>query len=50
MTYELAFDPRALKEWSKLGDTVKNQYKKKLADVLVSPRVTVWSIRFRTTL
>ncbi|WP_165465322.1 type II toxin-antitoxin system RelE family toxin [Enterobacter cloacae] len=39
MTYELAFDPRALKEWSKLGDTVKNQFKKKLADVLVSPRV-----------
>jgi mRNA interferase RelE/StbE len=31
MTYELEFDPRALKEWSKLGDTVKNQFKKKLA-------------------
>ncbi|KAA7023748.1 type II toxin-antitoxin system mRNA interferase toxin, RelE/StbE family, partial [Salmonella enterica subsp. enterica serovar Lubbock] len=23
MTYELEFDPRALKEWHKLGDTVK---------------------------
>ncbi|EBF6987984.1 type II toxin-antitoxin system mRNA interferase toxin, RelE/StbE family, partial [Salmonella enterica] len=22
MTYELEFDPRALKEWHKLGDTV----------------------------
>ncbi|BBW20143.1 type II toxin-antitoxin system RelE/ParE family toxin [Enterobacter kobei] len=39
MIYELVFDPRALKEWSKLGDTVKNQFKKKLADVLVNPRV-----------
>ncbi|EEL1352644.1 type II toxin-antitoxin system mRNA interferase toxin, RelE/StbE family, partial [Salmonella enterica] len=25
MTYELEFDPRALKEWHKLGDTVKAQ-------------------------
>ncbi len=39
MTYELAFDPRALKEWHKLGDTVKAQFKKKLADVLLHPRV-----------
>ena len=39
MTYELAFDPRALKEWSKLGETVKDQFKKKLAEVLVNPRV-----------
>lgn len=23
MTYELEFDPRALKEWSKLGETIK---------------------------
>lgn len=39
MTYELEFDPRALKEWSKLGETVKNQFKKKLAGVLANPRV-----------
>ena len=39
MTYELAFDPRALKEWHKLGDTVKIQFKKKLAEVLSSPRI-----------
>ncbi|HFV9237489.1 type II toxin-antitoxin system RelE/ParE family toxin [Enterobacter mori] len=39
MTYELAFDPRALKEWHKLGDTVKVQFKKKLADVLAKPRI-----------
>ena len=39
MTYELVFDPRAFKEWTRLGDTVKNQFKKKLANVLVNPRV-----------
>lgn len=27
MTYELEFDPRALKEWQKLGETVKSQFK-----------------------
>lgn len=37
MSYELAFDPRALKEWSKLGNTVKTQFKKKLVEVLSSP-------------
>ncbi|WP_261644303.1 type II toxin-antitoxin system RelE family toxin [Erwinia mallotivora] len=39
MSYELAFDPRALKEWKKLGATVREQFKKKLAEVLINPRV-----------
>lgn len=39
MTYELEFDPRALKEWKKLGDTVRAQFKKKLAEVLAAPRI-----------
>ncbi|TCJ98423.1 mRNA interferase RelE/StbE [Volucribacter psittacicida] len=39
MTYELYFDPRALKEWQKLGKTVKEQFKKKLAKVLQNPRI-----------
>ncbi|EBS8365956.1 type II toxin-antitoxin system RelE/ParE family toxin [Salmonella enterica subsp. diarizonae serovar 50:z:-] len=39
MTYELEFDPRALKEWQKLGKTVKKQFRKKLVDVLSNPRV-----------
>ncbi|EIV7688638.1 type II toxin-antitoxin system RelE/ParE family toxin [Salmonella enterica] len=39
MTYELEFDPRALKEWQKLGETVKKQFRKKLIDVLSNPRV-----------
>ncbi|MBF8795694.1 type II toxin-antitoxin system RelE/ParE family toxin [Pseudomonas monteilii] len=39
MTYNLEFDARALKEWQKLGDTVRQQFKKKLASVLLNPRV-----------
>ena len=39
MTYSLEFDSRALKEWQKLGDTVRQQLKKKLAEVLLSPRI-----------
>lgn len=39
MTYSLEFDARALKEWQKLGDTVRQQFKKKLAEILLSPRV-----------
>ncbi|KPC30563.1 Stability cassette protein [Pseudomonas syringae pv. cilantro] len=38
MTYSLEFDARALKEWRKLGDTVRQQLKKKLATVLIAPR------------
>lgn len=39
MTYSLEFDARALKEWHKLGDTVRQQLKKKLASILINPRV-----------
>jgi len=39
MTYSLDFDARALKEWKKLGDTVRQQFKKKLAEVLLNPRI-----------
>lgn len=39
MTYSLEFDARALKEWQKLGDTVRQQFKKKLAKVLDNPCV-----------
>lgn len=28
MTYDLEFDPRALKEWKKLDNTVREQFKK----------------------
>lgn len=39
MTYSLEFDARALKEWRKLGGTVRQQFKKKLAAVLINPRI-----------
>lgn len=39
MTYSLEFDARALKEWRKLGDTVREQLKKKLTTVLLNPRI-----------
>lgn len=45
MTYKLEFDPRALKEWHKLGDTVRQQFKKKLAEVLVHPRIDANRLR-----
>jgi len=39
MTYSIEFDARALKEWQKLGDTIRQQLKKKLVSVLLNPRV-----------
>ncbi|WP_241609297.1 type II toxin-antitoxin system RelE family toxin [Rosenbergiella australiborealis] len=45
MSYELVFDPRALKEWKKLGATIREQFKKKLAEVLEHPRVEAAKLR-----
>jgi len=39
MTYKLRFLPAALKEWEKLSPPVKQQFKKKLAERLETPRV-----------
>ena len=39
MTYKLAFKKSALKEWDKLGHTVKEQFKKKLKERLENPHV-----------
>lgn len=39
MSYELAFDPRALKEWQKLDRTVRDQFKKKLVEILENPEI-----------
>lgn len=39
MSYELAFKPSALKEWKKLGETIRAQFKKKLAERLGNPHV-----------
>ncbi|MCF5084158.1 type II toxin-antitoxin system mRNA interferase toxin, RelE/StbE family [Pseudomonas gessardii] len=45
MTYSLEFDQRALKEWQKLGDTIRQQFKKKLAEILESPRIEANRLR-----
>ncbi|MFM2481532.1 type II toxin-antitoxin system RelE family toxin [Celerinatantimonas sp. YJH-8] len=39
MTYKLEFKKSALKEWKKLGATVQQQFKKKLSERLIQPRV-----------
>jgi mRNA interferase RelE/StbE len=39
MSYELEFVEKSFKEWSKLGSTIKAQFKKKLIERLETPRV-----------
>ncbi|WP_369987061.1 type II toxin-antitoxin system RelE/ParE family toxin [Pseudomonas xanthosomatis] len=45
MTYKLEFLPSALKEWEKLGHTVREQAKKKLRQRLETPRVPADALR-----
>lgn len=45
MTYKLKFLPAALREWNKLAQPVKNQFKKKLAERLENPRVPADQLR-----
>lgn len=40
MTFKLEFLPSALKEWEKLGHTIRDQLKKKLRERLSLPRVS----------
>jgi len=39
MTYKLKFVPAALKEWDKLAPSLKEQFKKKLAERLQHPHI-----------
>ena len=39
MNYKLQFHELALKEWEKLDGTLREQFKKKLAERLIEPRV-----------
>lgn len=39
MSYELEFKASALKEWRKLDSSIKEQFKKRLAERLESPHV-----------
>lgn len=45
MIYRLAFLPSARREWDKLGSTVREQFKKKLAERLEHPRVEANRLR-----
>jgi len=45
MSYELAFKKSALKEWRKLDRSVREQFKKKLAERLDLPRVETDNLR-----
>lgn len=45
MTYRLEFLPSARKEWDKLGATLRDQFKKKLAKRLTQPRVQADTLR-----
>lgn len=57
MTYKLKFLPAARKEWDELGEPIKKQFKKKLAERLVNPHLpsaklrgydSVYKIKLRT--
>lgn len=44
MTYKLEFKKSALKEWEKLGHTLKEQFKKKLKERLQNPHIPTASL------
>jgi mRNA interferase RelE/StbE len=39
MSYELEFIEKSHEEWNKLGNTIKQQFKKKLRERLELPRI-----------
>ncbi|WJH40515.1 type II toxin-antitoxin system RelE/ParE family toxin [Aliirhizobium terrae] len=45
MSYRLEFLPSARKEWDKLGATLREQFRKKLAERLLNPRVPPDALR-----
>ena len=45
MSYELGFLPSALKEWQKLDNSIKTQFKKKLKERLENPKVVKDKLR-----
>ena len=45
MSYELAFHPEALREWWTLSAGIREQFKKKLAERLIEPRIPASKLR-----
>jgi mRNA interferase RelE/StbE len=57
MTYRLKFLPKAWKEWNKIAPPIRAQFKKKLEERLINPRVAgdkltgyenIYKIKLRT--
>jgi mRNA interferase RelE/StbE len=48
MSFELAFHPEALREWRQLTSGIREQFKKKLAERLVEPRIPASKLRGST--
>jgi mRNA interferase RelE/StbE len=48
MRFELAFHPEALREWQKLTAGIREQFKKKLAERLIEPRIPASKLRRST--
>ena len=45
MPYALAFHPEALREWRTLSAGIREQFKKKLAERLIEPRILASKLR-----
>ena len=45
MPFELAFHPEALREWRKLTPGIREQFKNKLAERLIEPRIPASKLR-----
>ncbi|MCX5932931.1 MAG: type II toxin-antitoxin system RelE/ParE family toxin [Cyanobacteria bacterium] len=48
MPFELAFHPEALREWQKLTKGIQEQFKNKLAERLIEPRIPASKLREST--
>jgi mRNA interferase RelE/StbE len=47
MTYDLEFEPRALKAWRKLDSVTRSQFKQKLEERRLNPRVPKDALHYR---
>ena len=45
MTYKLKFLPSAWKEWNKIGDVIREQFKKKLGERILNPIIPADQLR-----
>lgn len=45
MTYKLAFEEQAFKEWQKLDSSIREQFKKKLTKILENPEIPANKLR-----